>query len=323
VEAIVLPVLGQVIEHRFADFLPYAFQILALMLDLTSNTSQHGISDLYSKLFTVLWAESLWQNPSNAPGLVRLLTAYFVKHNVFAAPLQGSMPAIFERLKFMLGHRDLETTACSLINALFRHLPLEFYQAYLQDAISVVLTRLQTKQAPYLEREFVVSLSLLIHLHSDVDFLPRLLNHLQPGLFRSFLERVWLQGASRVFAQHQRKVCVLGLAKLMNNQEVREDQALLTACCERLIILLSQRGPNLPGRAEDEEPVMGQEFQVAFNKLDHAEMPGASAAACGADLIPEIKNPNETRAAVQAALAPTLPWILRLGDAELTAMLAQ
>ena len=59
----------------FVEFMPYAFQILSLMLEMHETT----VPESYSSLYSFLLAPVLWERMGNIPPLVRLLRAYVEK----------------------------------------------------------------------------------------------------------------------------------------------------------------------------------------------------------------------------------------------------
>lgn len=59
----------------FSEFIPYVFQVLALLLEVNPG----GISETYLGLFQPLLQPVLWENSGNIPPLVRLLQAYISK----------------------------------------------------------------------------------------------------------------------------------------------------------------------------------------------------------------------------------------------------
>lgn len=55
-----------------AEFIPYVFQILSLLLELQSSQ----VPEPYMALFPHLLLPVLWERPGNIPPLVRLLQAF-------------------------------------------------------------------------------------------------------------------------------------------------------------------------------------------------------------------------------------------------------
>lgn len=58
-----------------AEFLPYVFQVMSLLLEIHSNS----IPSSYMALFPHLLQPVLWERTGNIPPLVRLLQAYLEK----------------------------------------------------------------------------------------------------------------------------------------------------------------------------------------------------------------------------------------------------
>merc|ERR1719375_1047778 len=173
VEAVLLPVCGQILERNVADFLPYTFQILGLLLDGTQS-----VKPLYQNLFARLLTPDLWRAQANIPGLVRLMRAYFGKHAVFADTLRSSMQSILERFQFCLCNRKTEAAAFELLRTIFGQLPFEIYQTYVQTLMTVLLTRLQSKPSPRLQKDFVITMSLFVYKDPALS-LPGVLGQIQ------------------------------------------------------------------------------------------------------------------------------------------------
>ena len=60
---------------NFKEFIPYAFQLLSLMLELHDQT----IPNVYYELFPFLLMPVLWERPGYVPALTRLMQAYIEK----------------------------------------------------------------------------------------------------------------------------------------------------------------------------------------------------------------------------------------------------
>jgi len=315
VEGIVLSFVQLTFERGVEDHLAYCFQVLGLLLDLTPADCTKG---LYANLWSRLVAGEFWQATGNVPGLVRLLRAYFQKHYVFTGLLHSSSPQLIERFQFMLGHQKLGTCAFVLLNSMIKYLPFESYQQLMHGALSLGLARSQTKGMLDLRKEFVVSLSLFAHVNSDPATVVAAFEQIQPGQFVNFLMNVWLPTAPKAKPIQQRKVCVAGLVKLMHSRQICESKDALGACCETLARLLEVRdNPLLDLLAaflvnRKERPIAGEDYEVAFNRLQHAE-PGAAGEW---DPLPEIKDVATTLASVRVALAPLRPAISSLGGVD-------
>ncbi|CAK9114574.1 Exportin-2 (Exp2) (Cellular apoptosis susceptibility protein) (Chromosome segregation 1-like protein) (Importin-alpha re-exporter) [Durusdinium trenchii] len=302
--AVVFPMVEQLWVSQVEDLLPYCYQIMGLMLDLG-----HSPVPLYGELLPKILAPDLWQAPGKVPGLVRLLRAFFAKVDFFRSVLQPAMGEIFARFQQALGNRQSASAAVGLLCAAFRFLPFELYCNHFQAALEACLTRLEGIKAPELEKDLVVALSIFVHVYGDPTVLCVALNQLKEGLFERFLMEVWLPGTYRIQLLQRRKICIFGLIRVMH---LPMPPKVLEACCQALLRLLRLRQAGHPvlifeelfnnrplflcKRSEGINP--GDEFQVAYNHLDQAELKEDVW-----DVLPEIQDVPTAKVAVKQALA--------------------
>jgi len=294
VEAALLPGFGRILEQNVTDFLPYTFQILGLLLDATSS-----VKPLYQELFARLLARELWTAQANVPGLVRLFRAYFAKHAIFGELLKANMQGILERFQFVLNNKKTEAAAFELLIAMYMHLPIEFYQQHFKMLLTVVLTRLQQTKNPRFQKDFVVTSSLFLHRQQG-NILPVVLNELQPGMLVNLLNSLWFQVCKMSLKLDERKVCAVGVCRLMSLGEVTSNPTVLQGCCVSLVSLLgltqSTTVKVVEEGSDDEVPLVnggaGQDFEVSFNKLRNTDLPGAAAGL--APDIPDLVNAVKT-----------------------------
>ena len=74
-EASILPSLQMILQNDVTEFLPYAFQLLAQLVEL----NQPSIAPNYMEIFKLLLIPESWKRSSNVPALVRLLEAFLQK----------------------------------------------------------------------------------------------------------------------------------------------------------------------------------------------------------------------------------------------------
>ncbi len=74
-EASLFPIFNYVLEQDITEFIPYAFQLLSLMLELQDKS----VPQVYHELFPFLLMPVLWERPGYIPALTRLLQAYIEK----------------------------------------------------------------------------------------------------------------------------------------------------------------------------------------------------------------------------------------------------
>lgn len=72
-EDVLFPIFQGILSQDIQEFVPYVFQLLSLLLELTAAGA---IPDAYIQLLPCLLAPVLWERPANIGPLVRLLCAY-------------------------------------------------------------------------------------------------------------------------------------------------------------------------------------------------------------------------------------------------------
>mmetsp|Transcript_114882 Transcript_114882/g.199027 ORF Transcript_114882/g.199027 Transcript_114882/m.199027 type:complete len:964 (+) Transcript_114882:72-2963(+) len=308
VEAALLPTMGTILEKNVTDFLPYTFQILGLLLDATSS-----VKPIYQALFARLLTVELWQAMANIPGLIRLIRAYFTKHAVFGELLKANMENLLGRFQLVLNNRRTESSAIDLLNAMYLHLPADFYQQYFKTLVTLLLTRLQNSKSPKFQKDFVISCSLFVHRNANPGTFPSVLSEIQAGLLMGLLAQKWLPAMKMSLRLDERKVCTLALVKLMMCDELRSNPEALAGCCDSLVALLSLN-PSTKTKgafAEEEEDELpdggaGLEYEVSFNKLRNTDLPNAAAG-----LAPDVPDLNT---AAKTALAPQRQAVIQLAQ---------
>lgn len=306
VEAALLPSFGLILEMNVADFLPYTFQILGLLLDATPS-----VKPIYMDLFARLLSIEMWRAQANVPGLVRLFRAYFAKHAVFRDLLLANMQALLERFQFILCNRKTEAAAFELLTAMYMHLPLEYYQAHFKTLMTVLLSRLQSSKSPKYQRDFVVASSFFLHRHAG-NVMPQVLDEIQIGLLSNLLKGVWFQASKMQLRLDERKVCALAMCRIMSLPSVSADPQTLAGCCAALVTLLGLT-PAATARvaeeaSDDEAPPVdggaGLEYEVSFSKLRNTDLPGAAAG-----LAPDVPD---LLSAAKALLLPMRQVVMQL-----------
>merc|ERR1711920_453509 len=151
-----------------------------------------------------------------------------------------------------MGNRKTESSAIDLVNAIYSHLPFEFYQQFFKPLITVLLSRLQQNKSPKFQRDFVISCSLFVHRSTNNAF-PQVLQEVQPGLLVNLMRNIWLPALKASLRLDERKICALALAKLLALDELKQQADVLNGCCSALIVLLGLL-PSESAAVADEAP---------------------------------------------------------------------
>eukprot|EP00923_Selenidium_pygospionis_P007137 GHVN01012260.1.p1 GENE.GHVN01012260.1~~GHVN01012260.1.p1 ORF type:complete len:653 (-),score=119.18 GHVN01012260.1:674-2632(-) len=295
VENAVLETLVRLIQQDLHDFVPYSLQVLGVLLDVTADTSATAHLSSYSQLFTLLLERERWtQSTANVPGIVRLFAAYFRKHAMFNSILTANMEAILERFQYCLNHNKLTSTSFTLISDLVHYTPLTLYQSYFKMLLTVLLAKIQQKKTEILSQRIALFLSLFC-CKADPKILVTTLNEIQAGLASQLYRAVICPSMCEMVevrvALTDRKLCMMGLARVINTQEVASDLPLFSFCVSTMAkmgkaddtLVRSAVASKLEDQKLEENTTAGDnetnwlgdhdsEFQGVFTKLKTARM---------------------------------------------------
>ncbi|EER06797.1 Exportin-2, putative [Perkinsus marinus ATCC 50983] len=289
VESALLPVISSILEQNVADFIPYCFQILGLLLDSGDSSTSAAGPQIYGALFDRLLTDSLWRTAANVPGLVRLFSSYFKKNAQFGEQITRNMQTILQRFQYVLNHRKIEMQAFDLIVSMFRYLPLAAYKDSLAGILTVFLTKLQKKNTAALTRKFAITLSVFVYCVPDgPKVLLTTLEQIQAGLSVMVVKSLWMSAfKGNMGGKENKKVCLLSAAKFVSDPTVQSNGEIMHAVLMGISELLglnereqqpgnSLLNPKLNDEDDDyeDDDAEDREYAVTFARLHSTEMPG-------------------------------------------------
>lgn len=299
VEQALVPVCSLILQNNVQDFMPYAFQVLALMLESTAQ-----VQGIYRQIFAGIMSPEMWRATANVPGLIRMLSAYFAKHSVMKDLLVGNLEQILQRFQFVLSHRRLEPYAFDLISALFRLVPIDVYETRLKDLVQVLLTKLHQKKTPKMMKDFALSLSIFVHASGD-HRICSIFNTIQPGLVSQVLQHIWLPAMNHLRSSNEKRIAALAVGRLLSFPEVSQNPALFQLGLEALGALLCNNANVAADDDDDELDEQAQEYEVAFAKLHSTDT--------AASRFPDV---GDVRAGMKQLLSPQIGNIQQVATAK-------
>eukprot|EP00633_Aureoumbra_lagunensis_P002197 CAMPEP_0197286210 /NCGR_PEP_ID=MMETSP0890-20130614/1681_1 /TAXON_ID=44058 ORGANISM="Aureoumbra lagunensis, Strain CCMP1510" /NCGR_SAMPLE_ID=MMETSP0890 /ASSEMBLY_ACC=CAM_ASM_000533 /LENGTH=764 /DNA_ID=CAMNT_0042754417 /DNA_START=78 /DNA_END=2372 /DNA_ORIENTATION=- len=136
-EVLLFPPFQSVLQMAVAEFTPYVFQILALLLDF-----KRELSPAYASLLPPLLHPTLWEHRGNVPALAQLLEAY-LRIGTRLILDEGHLEPYLGVFQKLLASKLSEPHAFHLLTALFLSLPPQQIDPYLPTIFRLLLTRLQ------------------------------------------------------------------------------------------------------------------------------------------------------------------------------------
>jgi len=208
-EGMIFPAIDQILQKEVQEYAPYAFQVMALLLELRPAPAPA----VYLQLLPPLLTPAIWENSGNIPALVRLLSAYLMRapEGVVAGGHLLPTLGVFQKLN---ATKAFDHGGFAILEALVEHLELAAYEQHLPTILSLVFTRLQSSRTKKYVRCFVVFLSKLIVKVGGQAVVDRI-NAVQPGLAASILTGVFAPGLGSVHGSEEEQAAVLAAAGLL------------------------------------------------------------------------------------------------------------
>ncbi|PIL29858.1 hypothetical protein GSI_08065 [Ganoderma sinense ZZ0214-1] len=202
-----------ILQQDIDQYIPYAFQILAQMLDLHTGE----VPPEYRGLLPLLLTPASWQQKGSIPGLVKLLKAFLshdAKSMVAAGQLTQVLGVVQQRL---IPSKINDGWGFELIQAVIQHAPAAALQQYFRGVIVTLLTRMQTSKTDKYVYHFVYFLGFCLAINVEgltPDYIIGEVDAIQPGLWSQLLVNFIIPQAPKS-PPKERKVVVVGLSRLL------------------------------------------------------------------------------------------------------------
>jgi exportin-2 (importin alpha re-exporter) len=282
----VAPQLLELLQRNVMEYMPYAFQVLALVIEASSQSSE-----IFKQLLGMLLAEEVWKNVSLVPGLVRILSAYLHRPDLYAV----DQTLVASRAQLLLSSTKFESAGFDLVNALFTSGNVQ--DSALQPILMTMLTKIHTRRVERFVRSFSLSLACLVG-KSGPEILLSVLEKIQPGLSTQVVNGLWMAAVAAIngstLSGKQKKVYCVGIAKLLSSQAVMGNAAmvqLIVNATEGLMVTNpSKAGTTTATPNETEKTTTDEhEFEVSYSKLSSTTNPRTET-----DFLPEIHSDGIT-----------------------------
>lgn len=304
-----IPLFQNILQQDVQEFVPYIFQVLALMLEIQCTTptppttpstspstlylnayttihpSAHKpIPPPYMALFPMLLQPLLWERSGNIPALVRLLQAYvsvgFTSNQIQADKLT-SLLGIFQKL---LASRSNDQFGMKLLNTIILSLPLTSLETYLHQIFLLIFQKLTTAKTTKFIKCTLVFFSLFSFKFSVASLISTI-DKIQPRMFSMVVEKLFINEASKVDRGCDKKLVVAAMTTILCDPTFHKDptyDALWSPLLTATIATLQAAPISLSGGGEDAggKGVLGvppaaaesEGFQTAYSQLSFSSI---------------------------------------------------
>ncbi|KAI9303195.1 Cse1-domain-containing protein [Cunninghamella echinulata] len=182
-----------IISQSIQEFIPYAFQLLAQLLDHHTGTD---LPDIYNGLLNLILNPSLWEQ-GNIPALVRLLEAYLTKGINLIVSTNRLEPILGIFQQKLVVSRQNDHYGLTLLNAVIKTIPLFTRNFTLWVTLFFTLDRL-----------------------GSPDVLIQVFDSMQPGLFGQVFSAFILPDLNAMRDVIDYNICSIGIIKLLTNSNL-------------------------------------------------------------------------------------------------------
>ncbi|PIN17337.1 Nuclear export receptor CSE1/CAS (importin beta superfamily) [Handroanthus impetiginosus] len=182
-ETSLLPVLQMILSRDVSEFCPYAFQLLAQLVDLNRSP----LPGNYMDIFAILLLPESWKKSANVPALVRLLQAFLRKapHELNQQRRLSSVLGIFNTL---VSSPSTDEQGFYVVNTVIENLGYDAFSPYISHIWVALFERLQYNRTVKFVKSLVIFISLFLVKHGSQN-LASTMNAVQPDVLSTILEQ--------------------------------------------------------------------------------------------------------------------------------------
>ncbi|KAI6176335.1 Exportin-2 [Aphelenchoides bicaudatus] len=265
-----MPVIEQIFERDIIDFVPYALQLVALLLYQVSGEQKLGRTvenaQSYDGFFQHLLTSKFWHRPVNAPALTSVFEAY-VRTKPDLVLSNENISAVMGLYSKLISERSWEEHGFRVATILLRHYERNELITS-RNILMPMLNRMQGSKTIRFSRSFVMFLCRFADIRGGMA-LAEALNGIQVGMYNMVVEKIIIAELSTPIARNNedKKKLVLGLSQMIG-----DTSGLLGELYPKLVDLaISVVEATSTRRADDGEETNDAEYSDPFCKLSNLQ----------------------------------------------------
>lgn len=294
-EANLFPSLQLILARDVSEFFPYAFQLLAQLVDL----NRPPLPGHYVQIFEILLLPDSWKKSANVPALVRLLRAFLQK-----APnelnQQGRLSSVLGIFNTLVSSPSTDEQGFYVLNTVIDNLGYDIISPYISHIWVALFKRLQSNRTVKFVKNLIVFMSLVLVRH-DTQNLVASMNAVQPDIFRTVVEQFWIPNLKLITGPTEVKLTSVASTRLISESPNVLDPKLWGKMLDSIVTLLS-RPEQERVEEEPEVPDFGETvgYNATFVNLYNATKKEE-------DPVKDIKDPKQYLVASLSRLSSASP----------------
>ncbi|MFH4976641.1 hypothetical protein AB6A40_003350 [Gnathostoma spinigerum] len=276
IDKYILPLIENVLANDVVEFVPYALQITALLVDQASEKKlKTGTSELESYLpfLSYLMKEELWMRNSNIPAALIVVESFIQSHDEYMLQTHGAtLQAIFQRL---IGSKALDQHGFYLANAL---LPFcdKTDKVTSVSLLTPMFRRIQFSKTTKFMKQFILFLCRFAIIRGGAHVC-QAIESVQTGMYSMVVEKLLIPELKTMHNTtnfEEKRQCCIGVSNLLAETVDRLGPCYATLI-EAIVQLVEGCGQKTLGVGADEEEdrydLIDTEYNDPFCKLNYAQ----------------------------------------------------
>lgn len=305
-----------ILQQDIDQYIPYAFQILAQMLEAHTT----GVPSEYRTLLPFLLTPTCWQQKGSIPGLVKLLKAFLARdaaEMVKTGQITAVLAVVQQRL---IPSKINDGWGFELLQGVVQHVPPAQLKQYFKAVVMTLLTRMQTSKTD--KYVYLFSHFLLFTMAVNVDglgpdYVISAVEEIQPQLWSQVLANFIIPQVPKM-PHKDRKIAAVGLIRMLTQSTFMLTPPSVQSwppAFVSVIKLFSE--PQYLSKSKDDEQSTGiteidfeeqtAGYQAAYSRLAAAE--GASI-----DPVAYVRDPRDFFGQALVKADPRVKGLLAAGD---------
>ncbi|KAL4622151.1 hypothetical protein ACB092_06G277300 [Castanea dentata] len=300
-EAGLFPSLQLILANDVTEFFPYAFQLLAQLVEL----NRPPIPPSYMQIFEILLSPDSWKKASNVPALVRLLQAFLQKapHEL---KQEGRLIKVLEIFNTLISSTSTAEQGFYVLNTIIESLEYDVIEPNIRNIWAILFGQLQKWRAVKFFKSFLILMSLFVVKHGSMKLVDSM-NSVQANIFSVIVKQFWIPNLKLITGAIELKLTAVASTRLI--LFMSEPPAVLDAAYVELwgrmldsIVTLLSRPEQDRVEEEQEMPDIAENvgYTATFVRLYNAGKKEE-------DPLKDIKDPKEGLVVSLAGLSSRSP----------------
>ncbi|KAK0602296.1 hypothetical protein LWI29_032066 [Acer saccharum] len=236
-----------ILQNVVTEFLPYAFQLLAQLVEL----NRPPIAPNYMEIFKLLLIPESWKRSSNVPALVRLLEAFLQKvpHKISQ---EGRLARVLGIFNMLVSSPRSDELGFYVLNTVIDNLEYGVIDPYVTHIWNALFVRLQNNRTVKFVKSLVIFMSLFLVKHGPAALVDTM-NTIQPTIFRTIVEQFWIPNLKLITGAIEFKLTAVASTRLICESPVLLDPSAVGVWGKMLDSIVTSFSRPEEDRVEEEQ----------------------------------------------------------------------